>query len=165
MMFGMSHGCATARMLTLAWGTSYVEGAQKHLERARAPSDAQCQGSMLLCFEIFEDRRWYICFFSTLILYICSQGSVDCKSIPIYTLSESMDIEIPNDYPFCSSHARGSFATRLLRTATPTASTWCVGFWGRSLRSREARMSLDIFSQRTTWDRLWVSHNLTIHRY
>ena len=34
-------------------------------------------------------------FFSTLILYICSQGSVDCKSIPIYTLSESMDIEIP----------------------------------------------------------------------
>ena len=104
-------------------------------------------------------------FFSTLILYICSQGSVDCKSIPIYTLSESMDIEIPNDYPFCSSHARGSFATRLLRTATPTASTWCVGFWGRSLRSREARMSLDIFSQRTTWDRLWVSHNLRIHRY
>lgn len=103
-------------------------------------ASAQCQGSMLLCFEIFEDRRWqmgfvlYDCIFIYLYIFV-PRGALTARVYLSIPYPNPMDIEIPHDYPFCSSHASGSFASRLLRTATPTASTWCVGFWGRSLRS------------------------------
>lgn len=99
-------------------------------------------------------------------IYICSQGSVDCKSIPIYTLSESNGywdspwlpiLLITCKWFICQQAIENSNSYRFYVVC------WFLG--SQPEEPLEARMSLEIFSQRTTWDRLWVSHNLTIHRY